>query len=1098
MSVFVKSYLRGFLCGGFILSAVILACAQVPVSFIENKAQWPEEVHFVSRIPGGKMVLGSGSFKYFFLDHDKLESLHHQSHEPDGQSDRDSDVRGHAIFVDFKGANARSTPRAFGRSREYYNYYLGADPQKWASKAFGYQSVLYESFYEGIDLKVYASGENVKYDLLISPGGDPSAIRIVYQGAESMSLENGNLYVRTPLAEMVEKRPTAWQFVDGKRVEIACSFRLKGNVVTFDFPEGFDACYELVIDPLLIFSTFSGSTADNWGSTATPGENGNLYSAGVTNEAEGGKFPATPGAYQVSSAGGYDIGILKYDSAGSNLLFATYFGGSSAESPHSLVMNQSRELLLLGTTSSADFPTTANAYSTSFKGGTNTAHVVGYPSGSDIIISRFSSDGTALLASTYFGGSQNDGINASNSVLTRNYGDQLRGDIITDDTGNVYVSSVTSSQNLFSTAPGFQPTYQGGATDGLVLKMNVELSQVIWGTYIGGGGVDASHTLKLDDEKNVFIAGGTSSSNFPVTTGSYQTLYGGEVDGWIAKLAADGSSILNATYTGTSAYNQIYFLDLNEEKEIYVYGQTSGMFPVSQDVYNNPGSGQFVQKFSNDLTSLIFSTVFGAGRGIPDISPTAFLVNECNNLYMSGWGGRVNQESGFWNSSTVGMTTTPDAFQTTTSGSDFYFIVLTDDAKERLYATFFGGTQSSTHVDGGTSRFDKGGVVYHSVCSGCRYFNTANQPTSDFPTTSGAWSQKNKSKNCNNAAFKFDLSSLKARIVTNSVMRDSPGLKVVCLPEPLGFENLSTGGEIFHWDFGDETLTSTPDTAFITHEYKAPGQYTVTLEAIDQGTCQVVDRTSVVVTVNRAESFIQDDDDMCFGDSYRLQAGGAERYQWTTHDNTFTSVEATPVVAPEDTTVYYLALEEANGCLRKDTVQLNVVPGINPEFEWNRLPDCITRPAIAVRNLTDSLKEGDHIFYDYGDGQVSDQPEDEHLFDKDGVYNVTLVTRREFCTYQQSIAIPVFEMFIPNVITPGNAGFNDVFTIRYGSEEGVTPADYGYNVSLTIYNRWGRMVYQTDDYKYDWRGQDLAPGTYYYEVNVEGHATCKSWLQLVK
>ena len=1085
------------MCGASLLFGVFFSYGQ-SIRFIENKNQWPENVDFLSQIPGGRMVIGPGTFRYFFLDYKKLQSLHLQSHEPDGLSGGDVQVRGHAVFVAFEGADLSTSPRAFGKSDEYYNYFLGADPGKWASGAHAYEGMIYESIYPGVDLKIHSAGQNVKYDFIVAPGGDPAVIKLTYHGAEDVSLENGNLYIRTPVAEVIEKRPVAWQIVNGQKVDVKCFFVLEQTTMGFVFPEGFDACQELVIDPLLIFSTFSGSTADNWGSTATPGEHGNLYSAGVTNEAEGGRFPATPGAYQVGTAGLYDIGILKYDSLGSKLLYASYLGGASAESPHSLAMNQAGELLLLGTTSSANFPTSSGAYSRSFKGGTGTANVVSYPAGSDIVISRLSSNGRQLLASTYFGGSQNDGINANNSLLTRNYGDQLRGDIITDADGNVYISSVTASENLFSDLSVFQPFFQGGATDALLFKMDADLTKLTWGTYLGGSAADASLTLKLDSANNIFAAGGTSSSNFPVTGNSYQTLFGGEVDGWIAKVAADGGSVLHATYTGTDQYNQIYFLDLNADEEIYVYGQTAGNFPITPGVYSNPGSGQFVQKFTNDLDTLVFSTVFGASRGIPDISPTAFLVNECNNLYMSGWGGRVNQESGFWNSSTTGMTTTPDAFQQTTSGSDFYFIVLTDDAKERLYATFLGGTQSSTHVDGGTSRFDKGGIVYHSVCSGCRYFNDTGQPTSDFPTTTGAWSRLNRSNNCNNAAFKFDLSSLKARIVTNSVERNMRGLKVVCLPEPLGFENLSTGGEIFHWDFGDGTTLTRLDTTFITHEYKSPGQYLVTLEAIDQGTCQVVDRTAVLVDVFERESFAQDDDDMCFGDSYQLRAGGAANYFWTSHDSSFSSQEPTPVVAPLDTTTYYLLLQERNGCYRRDTVQLNVVPGITPQFEWKRLPECSARPQIAVRNLTDSLRSEDLLFYDFGDGAVSDQLEDEHLFEDDGVYNVSLITRREFCVYEKTMQVPVFEMFIPNIITPGKAEHNDVFTIRYGSAQGVTPASFGYKVSIIIYNRWGRTVYQTNDYQYDWSGDDLAPGTYYYEVTIEGHATCKSWIQLVK
>src|SRR5690606_37924904 len=144
--------------------------------------------------------------------------------------------------------------------------------------------------------------------------------------------------------------------------------------------------------------------------------------------------------------------------------------------------------------------------------------------------------------------------------------------------------------------------------------------------------------------------------------------------------------------------------------------------------------------------------VFGSGGGIPDISPTAFLVNECNNLYLAGWGGMVNALNGFWNSSTNGLEVTPDAFHTTTSGSDFYFMVLTADGKDLLYATYLGGPYSRTHVDGGTSRFDKSGIVYHAVCSGCAAYNAIGVPTSDFPTTPGVWSNQNRSQNCNNAA----------------------------------------------------------------------------------------------------------------------------------------------------------------------------------------------------------------------------------------------------------------------------------------------------------------------------------------------------------
>jgi hypothetical protein len=138
------------------------------------------------------------------------------------------------------------------------------------------------------------------------------------------------------------------------------------------------------------------------------------------------------------------------------------------------------------------------------------------------------------------------------------------------------------------------------------------------------------------------------------------------------------------------------------------------------------------------------------------------------------------------------------------------------------------------------------------------------------------------------------------------------------------------------------------------------------------------------------------------------------------------------------------------------------------------------------------------MFFDYGDGTTSDLTDDEHSYEQDGVYDIRLVTQREFCVFERLVSIPVFEMFIPNVITPGQPKHNDIFTIRFGQVDGVTPAHYGFKVALSIFNRWGRLVYQTDDYQYDWSGEGLAAGVYYYEVSIEGHTTCKSSLHLVK
>jgi hypothetical protein len=949
---------------------------------------------------------------------------------------------------------------------------------------------------------IYSSGDNIKYDFIVSAGADPRLIRASYEGAHVALSEEGDLYITTSVGQIIEKHPEAYQFVDGKKKRIQCKFILEDNVLSFCFPQGYDECEPLIIDPLLIFSTYSGSTADNWGSTATPGEHGNLYSAGIVRDVNATQnFPTTPGAFQISFGGSIDIGILKYDSTGTNLLWASYLGGNSSESPHSLVMDQDEELLVLGTTSSSNFPTTSGAFSRTFSGGVPQPVYlpVPYDNGSDIIVTRISSDGTLLMASTYLGGSGNDGMNPPYGPLTANYGDQLRGDIITDENGNVFISTLTSSED-FPAVNSFNTLYNGGPTDALLLRLPPDLSQITWGAFIGGTAADASHTLKIDKRGDIFIGGGTSSTDFPITAGSYQQTHAGAADGWIAHINGDGSAIKSATFTGTVAFDQVYFLDMNESEEIYIYGQTAGgsNFPVTAGVYSNPNSGQFVQKFNNQLSSLIFSTVVGSGRGIPDISPTAFLVNECNNLYLSGWGGDVNSQNGYWQSNTLGMPLTADAFQRTTSGSDFYFMVLTDDASQFLYGTYLGGAFSKTHVDGGTSRFDKSGIVYHAVCSGCGAYNPAGGPTSDFPTTPGAWSRVNRSTNCNNAAFKFDLSSLRARLQTNSVRLDMPGLQTICIPDKIVFQNLSTGGETFHWDLGDGTRIVKPDTSLIVHQYQNTGRYIVKLKAIDPGTCKVTDSTATYIDVFIKQSMVQDDDDLCEDIPYQLQASGGVAYHWISADGSFESSEGKPVVNPMDTLKYYVTITEASGCINRDTVQLNVIPSFVPAFEMNLLGECKGRPEVYVRDTTQHAEDAQLIF-DFGDGTTTEVKELVHSYEKDGLYTIRLTGVREFCVYEATRQVPVFVLTVPNVITPGQKeGLNDTFIIQYGDETGVTPGDFDLKVSLVIYNRWGSKVYEAEDYQYNWSAEGLSAGVYFYELLVEDHATCKSWVHVLK
>ncbi|HWA33070.1 MAG TPA: hypothetical protein VG737_03020, partial [Cyclobacteriaceae bacterium] len=279
-------------CRHFVLIFVLglfsfeIAHAQDPIiRFIENKNQWPDEVDFGAKVAGGTMLLQPEGFRYYFLDQQKLKQLHEQGHAGllSGASEHSSElIDGTAIQVKFKGANPQAQAIPSQKLKTYYNYFIGNDQESWASSAAAYENIRYQNLYEGIDLAVYSAGSNLKYDFIVAPCADPSVINMQYEGTDDVSIENGDVAVHSKHVSMLEKKPVAYQIVDGEKVWVPCEYALASNQLTFCFPSGYDPDQELVIDPLLIFSTYSGSTADNWGSTATPGEHGTLYSSGVT------------------------------------------------------------------------------------------------------------------------------------------------------------------------------------------------------------------------------------------------------------------------------------------------------------------------------------------------------------------------------------------------------------------------------------------------------------------------------------------------------------------------------------------------------------------------------------------------------------------------------------------------------------------------------------------------------------------------------------------------------------------------------------------------------------------------------------------------
>ncbi len=838
--------------------------------FTENLGQWDNFIRYRVQLDGGFLFMENKGLTYNLYDKKTYRSFHRGGIGLKG----DAIVKGHAIKVEFVGCNQFAVNDSYEQGSDYENFFIGSDKTKWKGNVKNYHRVIYKEIYKKIDYEAITSTQGLKYNFYVRPGGDHTQIQLKYTGVNKIKLVNGELIIPTSIDSITEKKPYAYQRINGKIVEVPCQYKLKSNVVSFEFPKGYNAAYELVIDPILVFAAQSGSTADNFGMTATFDAAGNLYSGGT---AFNNGYPVTAGAYQMTFAATYtpgtgntDVVVTKYNSTGTTLLFSTYLGGLGSEIVTSLIVDASNNVFLYGATGSGNFPTTTGAYDNTFNGGTYLNFIFNgteFINGTDIYVAKFNSTGTSLLGSTFLGGSGNDGVNHTNALvaysttyisfcpnssvgisipseykadsLQFNYGDQYRGEIQLDKFGNVYIASSTRSTN-FPIVGGFKSSMvPGDKQDAVLVKFNPNLTNILYSTYVGGSGNDSGYSLFVNDSSMVYMTGGTYSTNFPVVAGCYNTSYnGGKADGYIIKVNAAGNSILKGTYLGTSNYDQTYFIrNQKNSNDVYVYGQSLGTMTVTPGVYSNPNSHQFITRLDGQLNNINMSTVFGSGFNKIDISPSAFSVDNCGNIYISGWGGNI-----IFGPTTTNMATTPGAFQTVSpNGYDFYLMVLSANATSLLYGTYFGGGCSLEHVDGGTSRFDPKGIIYQSVCAGCG-------GKDDFPVTPGAWpntpgnpNHNTDNNNCNNGVFKFDfqIKITNVTLTTNTIQG--------CQPLTVNFSNPTYAGGTYTWNFGGGNTNTT--TINPSYTFTNAGTYTVTLVVNDTTSCNKIDSTLTFITV---------------------------------------------------------------------------------------------------------------------------------------------------------------------------------------------------------------------------------------------------------
>jgi len=556
-----------------------------------------------------------------------------------------------------------------GITQHKVNFYKGKDPAKWKKNIQTSKAVIYKNIYRNIDLKIYGVESQIEYDWIVKPGGNPEDIRFEYKNAKATKIDKeGNLLIETKFGELLHKRPISYQLVNGEKVDISSEFKVTGeNTYAFNV-ENYNTNYELIIDPVvsLEFSTFLGGSGFERGVGISIDDYGNIYLCGYTSSSN---FPIT-GSNDINIET-CEIYITQLNSSGSDIILSTYIGGNGSDQALDMEIAESGYVYLTGITWSDNFPVTTDSR---------------YGGGGDAFLCRLDPSGF-LLYSRYIGGryleygrgiamdsSENAyivGNTYSSDFPTKNafqssvqgwggnafvckihyskgliYSTYLGGeydehgqDIAVDNSGSCYVTGYTWSSQ-FPVMNAFQEQY-GGKCDGFVCKFKPDGSDLIYSTFLGGTDKDNALGIVVDKLGFAYIAGRTSSHDFPVKNAYQNTLEGG-MDVFVCKLNYEGSDIIYSTYIGGSSSefwdgtNKEGGIALDEFGCVYISGATySTDFPTKNAFQDTNGGilDVFLFKLSENGRELVYSTYLG---GYTYDSVGVVAVDKSGNAFVTG------------------------------------------------------------------------------------------------------------------------------------------------------------------------------------------------------------------------------------------------------------------------------------------------------------------------------------------------------------------------------------------------------------------------------------------------------------------------------
>jgi len=542
------------------------------------------------------------------------------------------------------GANPASVVEGREELPGKSHYYLGNDPKRWRRNVPQYARVEYRGVYPGVSLRYYGSQRKIEYDFVVDAGVDPRSIRLAIGGADEIRLDaDGNMRISLGGREVIQRAPAEGRFVLTGKGEVGFEVA------------AYRADRPFVLHPVLVYSTYLGGSGEEQAQDIAVDASGSAYITGWTGSFD---FP-TRNALQGTNGGCDDVFVAKLDSTGSALVYSTYLGGLGCDFGYGIDVDSAGNAYVVGDTSSKDFPT-ANAMQPT-------------PGGAaDVFLSKLSPDGSELIYSTYFGGSEmEDGIA-----------------IAVDASGSACLTGATTSPD-FPTANPLQAVYAGGR-DAFVAKLDPAGSAPVYSTYLGGRFSDMGIGIGVDKSGNAYVTGVTTSPDFP-TVNPLQGVLAGGVDAFVSKLNATGSTLVYSTYLGGSGsieYGRGIATDALGRA--YVTGSTTSTdFPTRNAFQTTNGGGlydAFVTKLDASGSALVYSTYLG---GTDSDHGLDIAVDGAGRAYVTG----ITYSTNF---------PTRKPFQAANAGAGDAFVTkLTESSvswSALEYSTYLGGSDDDSGV----------------------------------------------------------------------------------------------------------------------------------------------------------------------------------------------------------------------------------------------------------------------------------------------------------------------------------------------------------------------------------------------------------------